>query len=170
VPKIEVTFDIDANGILNVSAKDQATGRQSHITIQAGTGLSKEEIDKMVKDAQANAAADKSRKESIEVKNEADNAVYQAEKLIKENGEKIPADKKADLESKIKDVQAAITADDAPGMKKGVEDLRTALSAVGAAMYEANASAGPTAAGDEPPPPPNKDGDVVDGEFREQKS
>ena len=100
VPQIEVTFDIDANGILNVTAQDKATGRSQHITITASSGLSKDEVEKMVKDAEKFAAEDKKRSERIEARNKADTLVYQAEKIMRELGDKIPADVKAELESK----------------------------------------------------------------------
>lgn len=168
VPQIEVTFDIDANGILNVKASDKATGKSSHITIQASSGLAKEEIERMVQEAQRNADADKARREGIEAKNEADNAAYQAEKFIKDNGDKLPEDKKANVEARIADVRAAMTSDNAEQMKAASQSLRDALSAAGEAMY---AAAG-AATGDAPntggtPPPAD---DVVDGEFRESKS
>ena len=145
VPQVEVSFDIDANGILNVTASDKATGKSSHITITSSSGLQKEEIERMVREAQANSAADKSRKEAIEVKNEADNSAYQAEKLLKDNGDKIPADKKSELESKIKDVRDAITTGDASGMRKAVDDLKNVMSQVGASMYTAPDGGAPSA-------------------------
>ncbi len=168
VPQVEVSFDIDANGILNVTASDKATGKSSHITITSSSGLQKEEIERMVREAQANSAADKSRKEAIEVKNEADNSAYQAEKLLKDNGEKIPADKKSELESKIKDVRDAIITGDASGMRKAVDDLKNVMSQVGASMYTAPDGGAPSAA-DGAGPEAAPEGDVVDGEFREDK-
>ncbi len=168
VPQIEVTFDIDANGILNVKASDKATGKSSHITIQASSGLAKEEIERMVQEAQRNADADKARREGIEAKNEADNAAYQAEKFIKDNGDKLPEDKKANVEARIADVRAAMTSDNAEQMKAASQSLRDALSAAGEAMYAA-AGAEAGAAPDKGGTPPPAD-DVVDGEFRESKS
>lgn len=170
VPKIEVGFDIDANGIVNVTAKDQATGRESHITIQPSSGLAKDEIDRMVKDAQANASADKARKDAIEVKNEADNTAYQAEKLVKDNADKLSVEAKTDIEEKVKAVRDAINSNNADDMKSATEQLKNAISNAGAAMYQ-NTGTPPT--GDTPNAdggnnPPN-DGDVVDGEFRESK-
>ena len=168
VPQIEVTFDIDANGILNVKASDKATGKSSHITIQASSGLAKEEIERMVQEAQRNADADKARREGIEAKNEADNAAYQAEKFIKDNGDKLPKDTKAKVEERIADVRAAMTSDNAEQMKAASQSLRDALSAAGEAMYAtdgAEAGAAPDKGG--APPPAD---DVVDGEFRESKS
>ncbi len=166
VPQIEVTFDIDANGILNVSAMDKATGRKSHITIQPSSGLSKEEIERMVREAQAHAAEDKARRERVEAHNEGDNMAYQAEKFLRDNGDKIPADRKAELEERIKAVRQAITGDDAAAMRAATESLRAALSQVGAAMYEQPAAGGAPESNNPPPP---SEGDVVEGEFREPR-
>jgi molecular chaperone DnaK len=175
IPQIEVGFDIDANGILNVTASDKATGKTAHITIQPSSGLQKDEIERMVKEAQANAAQDKGKREKIEAHNEGDNAAYQAEKLIRENGEKIPANVKTELEGKITAVRSAIGGEDVDAMKRATEDLKNTLSNAGAAMYaNSDASANPSestngatdgAADDQKPP----EGDVVDGEYRETK-
>ncbi|HEY3289728.1 MAG TPA: molecular chaperone DnaK [Anaerolineae bacterium] len=172
VPQVEVSFDIDANGILNVQAMDKATAKTAHITIQASSGLAKDEIDRMVREGQAHAAEDKSRRDKVEARNEADNAAYQAEKFIKENGEKIPADKKEDLQSKVSTLKSLLDSDDPATIRKATEELKTAFSAVGASMYEQQPGAGPAEGstdqpGSNPPPPP--EGDVVDGEFREKK-
>jgi molecular chaperone DnaK len=172
VPQVEVSFDIDANGILSVTASDKATGKTAHITIQASSGLAKEEIDRMVKEAAANAAGDKSKREKIEAHNEGDNAAYQAEKFMRDNAEKIPADKKTELEDKIKEVRSVIMGEDVSAMRKAADELKSVLSAIGAAMYQqagADGAASPngTAEGDGEQKPP--EGDVVDGEFRESK-
>lgn len=166
VPQIEVTFDIDANGILNVTAADKATGKTSHITIQPSTGLAKDEIERMVQEAQRNADTDKKRREAIEAKNEGDNAAYQGEKFVKDNGDKIPADKKADIETRIAEVRQALNHDDTDHIKQSVQALRDALSAAGEAMY-AQSATNPGGQSNDAPPPPD---DVVDGEFRENKS
>jgi molecular chaperone DnaK len=187
IPQIEVSFDIDANGILNVTAADKATGKTAHITIQASSGLAKDEIERMVKEGQAHAAEDKARREKVEAHNEGDNAAYQAEKFLRENGDKIPAEKKTEVEAKITAVRQAIMGEDVAAMKSASDDLKNTLSDVGAAMYAqanqqgapgADAGAGPApdgangangasngATGDQKPP----DGDVVEGEFRETK-
>jgi molecular chaperone DnaK len=175
IPQIEVGFDIDANGILNVTASDKATGKTAHITIQPSSGLQKDEIERMVKEAQANAAQDKGKREKIEAHNEGDNAAYQAEKLIRENSDKIPANVKTELEEKITAVRSAIGGDDVDAMKRATEDLKNTLSNAGTAMYaNSDASANPSestnqategTADDQKPP----EGDVVDGEFRETK-
>ncbi len=173
VPQVEVTFDIDANGILNVSAQDKATGKTAHITIQPSSGLQKDEIDRMVREAQSNMAADKTKREKIEAHNEGDNAAYQAEKFVRENGDKIAADKKTELEGKITDVRQIIMGDDIPAMRNATESLKNVMSQTGASMYQQGAAGAPdgadaadAGAGDQAPPP---EGDVVDGEFRETK-
>jgi molecular chaperone DnaK len=178
VPQIEVSFDIDANGILNVTAADKATGKTAHITIQPSSGLAKDEIERMVREAQSHAAEDKARRERVEAHNEGDNAAYQAEKFIRENGDKIPADKKAELEARITAVRQAIMGDDVAAMRSATTDLKNTFSQIGAAMYQQASTAGGSAAsdaaagdaasrssGDQKPP----DGDVVEGEFRETK-
>ncbi len=173
VPQIEVSFDIDANGILNVTAADKATGKTAHITIQPSSGLSKDEIERMVREAQAHAAEDKARREKVEAHNEGDNAAYQAEKFIRENGDKIPADKKAELEAKITAVRQAIMGDDIAAMRHATQDLKNTFSQIGAAMYQqagaatdsATGAASADSGGDQKPP----EGDVVEGEFRETK-
>ncbi|MFN3704807.1 MAG: molecular chaperone DnaK [Thermoflexales bacterium] len=164
VPQIEVTFDIDANGILNVSAMDKATGRKSHITIQPSSGLTKDEIERMMREAQAHAAEDKARRERVEAHNEGDNTAYQAEKFLREHGNKIAADKKAELEERIQAVRQAITGDDTAAMRAATQALRALLSEVGAAMYEQQ-SAGSSDSGSSAQTPPKDD--VVEGEFRE---
>jgi molecular chaperone DnaK len=171
VPQVEVSFDIDANGILNVQAMDKATAKTAHITIQASSGLAKDEIDRMVREGQAHAAEDKSRRERIEARNEADSAAYQAEKFIKDNGDKVPADKKDDLQSKVSTLKSLLDSDDPDVIRKATEELKTALSAIGASMYQQQPGAGPAEGpgGDQagvPQQPP--EGDVVDGEFREK--
>ena len=167
VPQIEVSFDIDANGILNVSASDKATGKTAHITIQPSSGLRKEEIEQMVKEAAAHATEDKNKRDQVEAHNEGDGAAYQAEKFLRESGDKVPADKKTELEGKIKDVRAAIIGTDTEAMRRETEALKTLFGSIGAAMYQQTE---PTP-GDAPPAgeKPNDGDDVVEGEFREQK-
>jgi molecular chaperone DnaK len=149
VPKIEVTFDIDANGIVNVSAKDQGTGKEQKMTITGGSALSKDEIDRMVKDAEAHADEDKKRREEAEVKNQAEQLVFSTENFLKESGDKIPADVKTPVEESLADLKAAIaegseaSADD---IKAKVEDLNTKSQAMGQAVY-ASEQAGAGAAG-----------------------
>src|ERR671919_87963 len=144
VPQIEVTFDIDANGILHVSAKDLGTGKEQKITITASSGLSKDEIEKMRKDAESHADEDKARREEIEIKNNADTLAYQCEKQLKDLGDKIPEDKKKSVEDAIAKVREAINANDTEAMKKTYDDLQNKFQEVSADLYkQASASAGP---------------------------
>ncbi len=135
VPQIEVTFDIDANGILHVTAKDLGTGKEQKITITASSGLSSEEIDKMVNDAKAYADEDKLAKEKIEIHNRADSMIYQTEKQLKENADKIPAEIKAPIESSIEKLKGQLKADDTAGMKSTMEELEQQLMKFGEHLY-----------------------------------
>jgi len=141
IPQIEVTFDIDANGIVNVSAKDKGTGKEANITITASTNLSDDEIDQAVKNAEKFAEEDKKKKESIETKNNADQAVYQSEKTLKDLGDKVSPEDKASIESKIAAVNAVKDGDDLEAIKKATEDLTQAFYAVSTKIYQANADA-----------------------------
>jgi len=174
VPQIEVTFDIDANGIINVTALDKATNRSQHITITASSGLSEEEIQKMKKEAEAHAEEDQKRKELVENRNNADNAVYTAEKLLKDNGDKVPEDVKKEVEDGINAVKAVLNGDDSAAMKDATEKLQQTIQKVGASMYQQTATPPPggseagagQASGDGGPAPDGDSGDVVDGEFK----
>jgi molecular chaperone DnaK len=135
VPQIEVTFDIDANGILNVSAKDKATGKEQRIVIQSSSGLSDSEIQRMVKDAEEHAADDARRREEIELRNHADSAHYQAEKLLREQGDKIPENLRVQLAEKSSAVKRALDANDVDGMRTSLEELQQSMMAVGQAVY-----------------------------------
>jgi molecular chaperone DnaK len=137
VPQIEVTFDIDANGILHVSAKDLGTGKEQKITITASSGLSKEEIEKMRKDAEAHAEDDRKQREQIEVRNEADNAVYRSEKMLKDNAEKIAGSEKSKIEEAIKEVREALKGQDAAAIRTASEKLNEAWQSVSAELYKA---------------------------------
>jgi molecular chaperone DnaK len=168
IPQIEVTFDIDANGILNVTAQDKATGRSQHITITASSGLSESEIEKMRKDAETHADEDRRRKELIEVRNNADNSVYSAEKVLKDLGEKVPADIKQEVEGKIAKLREVMVREDAEAIRTALEDLNQVLQKVGAAAYQQPGPEAPMPGGgeSEPGPQPGPEGeDVVDGEF-----
>ena len=135
VPQVEVTFDIDANGILNVSAKDKATSKEQKITITGSTGLSKEEVEKMTKEAEANAEEDKKKKEGIETKNIADGLVYQTEKTLKEQGDKVSAEVRTEVEQKLNELKEALKGEDVDDIKKKGDGLGEVLQKVGAAMY-----------------------------------
>jgi molecular chaperone DnaK len=140
VPQIEVTFDIDANGILHVGAKDLGTGKEQKITITASSGLSKDEVEKMRKDAELHADEDKAKKEEIETRNEVDNAVYRTEKLVKDNAEKISADDKTKLETAIAAAKEALKGSDTAAIKSAGEKLNEAAQAIGAELYKAAAA------------------------------
>ena len=141
-PQIEVTFDIDANGILNVSAKDKATGKEQKIRIEASSGLSDDEIKRMKAEAEANADADKREKERVDKLNKADSMIFQTEKQLQEIGDKIPADKKAPIESALADLKAAYEKKDADACENAVNALNTAFQAVASEMYNAQQQAG----------------------------
>ncbi|MBC8449991.1 MAG: molecular chaperone DnaK, partial [Chloroflexi bacterium] len=165
IPQVEVTFDIDADGILNVSAQDKATGREQHITITASSGLAKEEVEQMVKDAQGHAAEDRKRRERVEARNAADTMIYQAEKTLREQGDKVPADVRSEVESQIGGLRGILETGSTEELRRKTQSLSDSLQKIGAAMYEQQAP---------PPPPggeaggaPGGDEDVVEGEFRE---
>jgi molecular chaperone DnaK len=137
VPQIEVTFDIDANGILNVSAKDKATGKEQSIRIEASSGLSEEEINKMKQEAEANAEADRKAKEEVDTINKADSLIFQTEKQLEEFGDKIPADKKQPIEDALAELKKAHEAKDIDAMNSGMEKLNTVFQAASQEMYNA---------------------------------
>jgi molecular chaperone DnaK len=173
VPQVEVTFDIDANGILNVTAADKATGRSQKITITASSGLSEQEVEKMKKEAEDHADEDKKRKELIEVRNNADNAAYTAEKLLRDNGDKIDDAVKNDINDKIAKLREAMIGEDTGAIRKQTEELSQAVQAVGASMYQQQQQAGGQDAGEAGQAGPSgessegpSDEDIVDGEFK----
>jgi molecular chaperone DnaK len=142
VPQIVVTFDIDANGILNVSAKDNATGKDAKITITSSSGLSKEEVERMAKDAEAHAAEDKEAKEKIEARNQLDSMVYNVEKMLKEGGEKVEASDKNEVETALSEAKASLTGDpDTAELNAAREKLTAASHKLAEALYKANAAA-----------------------------
>jgi molecular chaperone DnaK len=172
VPQIEVTFDIDANGILHVSAKDLGTGKEQKITITASSGLSKEEIERMRKDAEMHGEEDTRRREAVETRNQADNLVYQTEKLLKEKGDKVPAEKKAPVEKAIQDVKDALATDDTERIRKAHEALMEAMQSVAQELYaqdpqagaqpEAETTGGESTSGGASG---TQEGDVIDADF-----
>jgi molecular chaperone DnaK len=179
VPQIEVTFDIDANGILHVSAKDLGTGKEQKITITASSGLSKDEVEKMRKDAEAHAEEDRQQREEIESRNEADNAVYRSEKMLKDNADKLSGDDKAKIEKAITEVKDALKGSDAVATKSASEKLNEAWQTVSAELYKAaseKAKAGKGRAGAEPKEDSGKpdsgkkdDGPIIDAEVVDEK-
>jgi molecular chaperone DnaK len=170
MPQIDVTFDIDANGILNVKAQDKGTGREQSVTITASSTLSKDEVERLVKDAEANSAEDRRKREEVETRNQSDQMVYQAEKVIKENESKIPADLKSELESKLNAVREASKGSDTNALKKAMDDLNESLQKVGQHIYAG--SNGPSGDGGAQPGTPGAgekkpEEDVVDAEYKE---
>jgi len=172
MPQIEVTFDIDADGILKVSAADKATGRSQHITITASSGLSKEEVEKMVREAESHATEDKHRREEVEARNAADAAIFTAEKALREGGDKVPADVKQSVEDKVAAVRKALEGQDLNAITQATNELYQVVQNVGAAMYgqgqqpdQPPEDGGGQAPGDGPTGPSGDD--VVEGQFKE---
>src|SRR5690606_2175378 len=164
-PQIEVTFDIDANGIVNVSAKDKGTGKEQQIRIQASGGLSEADIERMVKEAEENAEADKKKREAIEAKNQAESLIHSTEKSLGEYGDKVGADEKAAIETAITELKGVLESEDAEQIKEKTATLAEASMKLGEAMYKASqAEAEAKAAGTEGP-----QDDVVDADFEEVK-
>jgi molecular chaperone DnaK len=175
VPQIEVTFDIDANGILHVNAKDLGTGKEQKITITASSGLSKDEIEKMRKDAEAHAEEDRQQRESVEARNEADNLIYRTEKMLKENKEKLPADETKKIESAVENVKEALKGTDTAAIKSAVEKLNEAWQAVSELLYKSGQAqggkgpGGPTPGSGDPGQKSKPDDDVIDAEVVDEK-
>ena len=175
VPQIEVTFDIDANGILNVSAKDKTTGKEQTIRIEASSGLSKEEIDRMKAEAEANAEADKKERERVDKLNQADSMIFQTENQLKELGDKIPADKKAPIEAALNKLKEAYKSQDLAAVEAATAELNNAWQAASAQMYQQGAQPGAEQPGAQAGPQPganssdNKKDDIQDADFEEVK-
>ena len=180
VPQIEVTFDIDANGILNVTAKDLGTGKEQKIVITASSGLDKSEIEKMRRDAEEHAADDAKRREEVEARNMAENLVYQSEKVMKESGEKIPAANRQAVEKAATDLKDALKSNDAERIKSGQQALNDALQAASQELYknvghnaqqqpppagEASSAGADAGAGAPPPPSDKKEDGVIDADY-----
>ena len=166
IPQVEVTFDIDANGILHVTAKDKATGKEQKVAITASTNLNKNDIERMVQEARQNEAADKQRREVIEVKNNADNLVYQTEKALRELGDKVPSGEHDSIEAKVNELKQAAQGEDVDKIRKLTEELQNTFHALSQQLYaqgEAQAQGQPQDGGQSAP----QDGDVIDGEVKE---
>jgi len=164
IPQIEVTFDIDANGILNVNAKDMATGKDQKITITSSSGLSKEEVERMAKDADAHAAEDKTKREEVEARNQLDGMVYSIEKMLREHGDKISGQERSDVENALADAKKALEGTDAGAMNKARENLTSASHKLAEAMYKASSAQTPPTGG----PPPGGDGHTAGGEQKKK--
>jgi len=173
VPQVEVTFDLDANGILNVRAQDKGTGKEQKITITASSGLSKDEIEKMRREAEAHAADDTRKKEEVETKNVAEATVYSAEKTIREYGDKIPSDLKSEVEGKIAATRSALQGTDISYIKSSLQALNDSMQKIGAAVYQktspppVGSPGGEDGSQDAGAPPPPQDDGTVEGEFHE---
>jgi molecular chaperone DnaK len=164
VPQVEVTFDIDANGILSVSARDKATGTEQSITIEASSGLSESEIDGLVNDAKAHEDEDKVRRELIEQRNQLDSLVYQVEKSLGEHGDKLPEEEKSNVEAQLETAKGALDSDDLDTLKSAMESLTAASHKLAEVMYQADQGA---EEGENPSPGPDDDGDVIDADFED---
>ena len=169
VPQIEVAFDIDANGILSVSAKDKGTGKEQKIVIQDSSGLSKEQVEDMVRQSEAHAEEDTRRRAEVETRNQANNLVYNTEKLLAENADKVPEDLKREVEEKLQPLKTAIEANDVPAMQTAMTALNEALQKLGQAVYSQSASPGQPGGPQQPgsTPPNDTDPNTVEGEFKE---
>jgi molecular chaperone DnaK len=171
-PQIEVTYDLDANGILNVKAQDKGTGREQSVTITASSTLGKEEVERMVKEAEAHSAEDRAKREEVELRNQADHMIHQAEKVIKDNADKIPADVKTEVEGKLEALKSAAKGSDTKALQKQMDDFNEALQKIGTHIYQQGgadgaASAAGHADGEEPAGEKKKEDDVVDADYRE---
>ena len=166
MPQIEVTFDIDANGILNVKAHDKGTGREQKITITASSGLSKEEVETMQREAEAHASEDAKRREEVETRNAADTLAYTAEKTLREHKDKIPSDLNQEVEDKVAAVRSALQGTEIDSLRQTTQELNEAMQKVGAAVYQQQPP--PPPPGEEPPPDKGEGEEgTVEGEFRE---
>jgi molecular chaperone DnaK len=178
IPQVEVSFDIDANGIVNVKARDKATAREQHVTITASSGLSKDEVQRLVKDAEMHAEEDRRNREKIEARNQGDTMAYSIEKTLKDLGDKVPADTKKDVEEKLAALRDALKTDDVERIKSATEALRASSTKIGEVMYaqeqakqqaDKHAQSGAEHPEGEPAGAGAKrDGDTIEGEFKEQ--
>jgi molecular chaperone DnaK len=166
VPQIEVTFDIDANGILSVRARDLGTGREQKVVVHPSSGLSKEEVERMRREAEMFAAEDARKRALVEARNNADSTVYSAERLLREHGDKVPAHLKSEVESKIANVRNVMNSDNPDVIRRATQELGEAMQKVGMAVYQA-AGAGTPGSGEGPRGPEGPEGGTVEGQYRE---
>ncbi|MBV8445304.1 MAG: Hsp70 family protein, partial [Candidatus Dormibacteraeota bacterium] len=175
LPQIEVTFDIDANGILHVTAKDRGTGKENKVTITGSTTLQKDEVERMVREAESNAEEDRKRADSVETKNRAEHLAYQAERALSDAGDKVPAEVRSDIESKVKAVRDAISSNDTDAIKRAQDELSAAIQKIGEAVYAQqqqqqgppDSDAGDGAGEEHASTGAGGGDDVVDAEFKE---
>ena len=170
IPQVEVTFDIDANGIINVTARDKASGKEQKVTITASTNLNKEEIDRMVRQAREHETEDRQRRELIEARNTADSLAYQTEKTLRDLGDKVPGNEQQNIQEKINQLREAAQGDDVQRIRRLSEEMQNAFHAISQQMYAqeaATAGPGPAPSGSSGQGPRNDDGDVIEGEYRE---
>ena len=170
-PQIEVTYDLDANGILNVKAQDKGTGREQSVTITASSTLGKEEVERMVKEAEAHSAEDRAKREEVELRNQADHMIHQAEKVIKDNADKIPADVKTEVEGKLEALKSAAKGSDTKALQRQMDEFNESLQKIGTHIYQQGGADGAAAAGradgQESGEEKKKEDDVVDADYRE---
>jgi molecular chaperone DnaK len=173
MPQIEVTYDLDANGILNVKAQDKGTGREQSVTITASSTLAKDEVERMVKEAEAHSSEDRAKREEVELRNQADHMIHQAEKVIKDNAEKIPADVKTEVEAKLESLKSAAKGSDAKALQQQMDEFNESLQKIGQHIYQGAGSAASAAPHDGSESASgetksqDKEGDVVDADYRE---
>jgi molecular chaperone DnaK len=169
IPQIEVSFDIDANGILTVTAKDKATSKTQNITIKDSSALSKEEIERMKKEAEAHATEDRKRKEVIDLRNQSDNLIYTTEKTLREFGDKVTDEDKKPIEEKLAELKKVKDGNDEAAIKKAMDELGMAVQKIGEKMYKAQADQPPKANPEEKKDDKKKDDGTIEGEFKEKK-
>src|SRR6266540_2481778 len=169
MPQIEVTFDIDANGILSVKAQDKGTGREQSVTITSSSTLSKDEVERMVKEAESHAAEDRGKREEVELRNQADHMIHQAEKIIKDNEARIPEDVKSEVNTKLEDLKTAAKGSDAKDLQRKMDDFNEALQKIGQHIYQGAGAAAPSGSSEDgaPADEKKKEEDVVDADYRE---
>ena len=171
MPQVEVTFDLDANGILNVKAQDKGTGREQSVTITASSTLNKDEVDRMVKEAEAHASEDRAKRDEVELRNQADHMIHQAEKVIKENEARIPEDVKSEVNAKLEALKTAAKGSDTKDLQGKMDDFTEALQKIGQHIYQGAGAAGPAGAAADGAPSGDgdkkKEEDVVDADYRE---
>src|SRR5207249_11835394 len=171
MPQIEVTFDLDGNGVLNVKAQDKGTGREQSVTITASSTLNKDEVDRMVKEAEVHSAEDRAKREEVELRNQADHMIHQAEKVIKDNEARIPEDLKGEVNAKLESLKTAAKGSDTKALQRQMDEFNEALQKIGQHIYQGAGASAPTGAPTDGSPSgetkTEKEGEVVDADYRE---